>query len=144
MALTAEQTERIRASFMELSRDLPLAGEVFYDRLFAIAPETRALFVTDMADQGAKLMSTISIVVSQLHMRSSLQPLLAELAIRHLAYGVCRVHYEQVGAALDEMLSIVLADRYGEDDREAWMTAYDEIAGTMISAAYGSFADPPR
>lgn len=144
MALTAEQAEHVRASFMALSRDLSLAGEVFYARLFEIAPATREMFVTDMADQGAKLMSTISIIVSQLHMKDTLRPMLSDLATRHLAYGVTRTQYANVGAALDHMLGVVLTDQYSDEVRDAWMAAYGDITAMMIDAAYGEWETPRR
>jgi hemoglobin-like flavoprotein len=49
----------IRASLPMVRQHLDQASEAFYVNLFAIAPELRALFPPDMADQGMRFMSTL-------------------------------------------------------------------------------------
>lgn len=136
MDLTEAQIEAIRRSFMKLSADSQWAGQVFYDHLFDRAPATRDLFVIDIAQQSTKLISTLGLVVSQLQNWRDLEPVIEDLALRHLAYGVKHEHYAHVGAALLSMMHDVLGDGFSDEDAKAWQHAYDKLAAAMIATAY--------
>ena len=136
MQLSASDIDEIRKSFMMVSADQAHAGELFYKKLFEIAPETRDLFVNDMGEQAKKLMNTLSVVVSQLQTWPDLAPLLEDLALRHVAYGVKPEHYQSVGVALLAMMSEMLGEDFTDGMREAWLTAYSGITDHMIDAAY--------
>ena len=64
--LTSQQIEVIQQSFAKIAPISDKATAMFYGRLFEIAPNTRSLFRGDMAEQGRKLMATLSVVVSGL------------------------------------------------------------------------------
>lgn len=134
MTLTDEQIDRLRASFARLAEDREATAALFYHRLFELAPETRPLFRGDLGAQGHKLMNTLGAVVAQIHAFDALRPLLAELARRHVAYGVAPRHYPPVGEALLWMIE----RRTGPcaETRAAWAAAYGAISGAMIAAAY--------
>lgn len=136
MNLDEHQIDTIRATFLTLSADTRRAGDVFYKHLFGIAPDTRNLFVTDIELQGAKLMSTLALVVSQLQTWRDLEPVLEDLALRHLAYGVRRHHYQAVGAALQATLRDILQAAFTPEAETAWARAYDALADTMTAMAY--------
>ncbi|WP_305985601.1 globin domain-containing protein [Roseibium sp. MMSF_3544] len=136
MELSPEEIDLIRTSYFRLSVDLKRAGNVFYEKLFEIAPETRSLFVQDMTVQAGKLMSTLGFVVSQLQNAEDLEPIVKDLALRHLAYGVEKEHYFVVRQALLEMLETVLHGSFSEKDLTAWGRAYDSLVEIMIDAAY--------
>ncbi len=110
MRLTDQEAELVRASFRVLSVDGPGAAACFYGRLFEISPETRGLFVADLARQGVKLMSTLA-------------PVVEDMAFRHLAYGVRPEHYSVVGEALQEMLAERLAADWTPEVAAAWAKA---------------------
>jgi nitric oxide dioxygenase len=65
MNLTSAQIGLIRDSFHLLEPDAEIA-EKFYDRLFEIAPELRALFRSDMTGQGMRFMRTLRVIVQDL------------------------------------------------------------------------------
>lgn len=134
--LTGVEIDAIRESFALVSKDRAHAGELFYRKLFEIAPETRKLFVNDMGEQAKKLINTLSVVVSQLQTWPDLAPLVEDLAFRHVAYGVRPEHYDLVGTALLEMMSEMLDDRFTDTMREAWIKAYGGICRHMIESAY--------
>lgn len=136
MDLTQDDIDIIRACYMQLSSDLQRSGDVFYEALFDIAPDTRELFLADMSSQAMKLMSTIGLVVSQLQNSEALEPVVKDLALRHLAYGVEEQHYGQVREALFRMLGIVLDSAYSNEARIAWGKAYDGLADVMVRVAY--------
>ena len=53
--LTANEIELVRASFAQVVLIQNTAADLFYDRLFAIAPNLRRLFPVDMREQKRKL-----------------------------------------------------------------------------------------
>ena len=58
--LAAPQIALVQNSFAAVLPVTAAAADDFYRRLFAIAPETRAMFRGDMAEQGRKLFQTLA------------------------------------------------------------------------------------
>ena len=136
MHLSDADMDAIRQSFLAVSVDQAHAGELFYEKLFEISPETEQLFVNDINAQAVKLMNILSLIVSQLQTWPDLAPLVEDLAFRHVAYGVLPQHYDAVYVALDAMIAEMLGEEYTDEVRSAWSTAYDGIASHMIETAY--------
>lgn len=136
MALTPDEADLVRASFRVVAQNSQPAAERFYEILFAQAPETRRLFVNDIGQQGAELMSKLGLIVAELQNFDGLRPVLEDLALRHVAYGVKPAHYPPVGAALLDMLAEFLGDDFTPEARAAWAKAYGELSGLMIASAY--------
>ena len=107
------------------------AADIFYQRLFATAPELRSLFKGDMKEQGRKLMATIAVVVNSLDRLDQVLPAVKDLAARHATYGVRNEHYDIVGAALIWTLLTGLGDRFTEAHKAAWSEAYTLLSGVM-------------
>ncbi|MEM9748300.1 MAG: globin family protein [Actinomycetota bacterium] len=139
--MTPAQIELVRTSFSSVEPIADAAAELFYSRLFEIAPETRPLFTGDMAAQGRKLMTTLGVVVRGLEGLDDLMPTVVALAERHVGYGVTAAHYEAVGAALLWTLEKGLGDAYTPDVADAWATTYGVLSDAMTTAAYGSATD---
>lgn len=133
MALTADRLDRLRASHRDLAAHTEAFTTLFFDRLFAVAPEVEPLFRGDRLVQGTKLMNTLGTVVAQLHAIDALRPMLADLARRHVDYGVQPPHYDHVGDAL--LWSITRTVRPCPETAAAWAEAYAALAETMIAAA---------
>lgn len=136
MALTKDEIQLIRESFRMVSQSNEQAADRFYRNLFEAAPETRHLFVNDMKTQGAMLMSKLGLVVAQLQNMDALAPMLEDLALRHVAYGVKPEHYPLVGAALVKMMSDMLGDEFTPEAKAAWINAYNALEMLMVSTAY--------
>jgi nitric oxide dioxygenase len=111
------------------------AGRMFYERLFAIAPETRPLFKIDVENQARKLMDTLAVAISSLRDMPSLLVMLETMAIRHVSYGVRDEHYDKVGDALLWTLERVLGANFTPEVRAAWVTLYQTVASVMRNAA---------
>ncbi len=114
------------------------AADIFYQRLFEIAPEVRPLFKGDIKEQGRKLMATIAIVVNSLDCLDEVLPAVKNLAVRHVGYGVRSEHYDLVGAALIRTLMTGLGDRFTEAHKAAWIETYSALSGVMRVAASGA------
>ena len=65
--MTPEQVKLVQSSFKKVEPIAEQAGDIFYSRLFEIAPEVRPMFPDEMSDQKSKLMSMLSTAVSKLH-----------------------------------------------------------------------------
>ncbi|MEL7343831.1 MAG: globin family protein [Pseudomonadota bacterium] len=135
--------DKIQASFSAVAPISDAAAEIFYARLFEIAPEVKPLFTGDMAEQGKKLMMTLGVVVGGLKDLDALLPVAADLAKRHVGYGVLPEHYPLVGEALIFTLGKGLGEAFTPDVETAWVGAYGTLSGAMIDAAYGSTEAAP-
>jgi hemoglobin-like flavoprotein len=134
--MTPDQTLLIKSSW---ARVLPIAepaASMFYDRLFAIDPATRALFKSgDLTEQRQKLMQALSIVVASLDHLDRLVPTIEDLGRRHAGYAVGPGHYASVGAALLWTLQQGLASAWSSDVEAAWSAAYALLSDVMQQAA---------
>ena len=131
-----DQINLVQTSFAKVVPISETAAELFYGRLFEIAPEVRPLFKGDMKDQGKKLMATLNVAVQSLTDLPKLVPVLEKLAIGHVPYGVKAEHYDKVGAALLWTLEQGLGESWTPETAEAWTKTYKIVASTMINAAY--------
>jgi hemoglobin-like flavoprotein len=131
--MTPEQIYVVKLSFNQVLNQRKLAGELFYDRLFAIAPDVRAMFKGDMEHQGQKMIDMLALTVGNLKDPASLQTMLGDLGRRHVKYGVKDEHYPPVGQALSEMLGEVLGDAFTPQVRDAWTSLYAAVVAAMKS-----------
>lgn len=135
--MTPEQVKLVQQSFAKVA---PLSDQVailFYDRLFEIAPQVRAMFPPDMTEQRRKLMATLAIVVNGLSDLGSILPAVSSLATRHVAYGARAEHYPVVGSALLWTLEQGLGKDWTAEVEDVWAAAYATLSGFMIKQAYG-------
>ena len=135
--MTPDQVKLVQDSFSKVAPISETAALLFYDRLFEIAPQVRAMFPSDMTEQRKKLMAMLAVVVSGLGNLSSILPAASVLAKRHVGYGAKAEHYPVVGAALLWTLEKGLGDAWTPAVADAWGAAYGTLSGYMISEAYG-------
>lgn len=133
--MTPEQVKLVQDSFAKVAPIAPQAADIFYDRLFEIAPEVRPLFPSDLSEQKQKLMSMLSTAVTNLHQLDKILPAVADLGRRHVGYGVNAEHYTPVGEALIYTLEKGLGDDFTPQTKEAWLATYTTLASVMTKAA---------
>ena len=136
--MTPDQVKLVQQSFAKVAPISETAAVLFYDRLFEIAPQVRAMFPADMTEQRKKLMATLAVVVNGLSNLESVLPAASSLARRHVAYGAKPSHYPVVGGALLWTLEKGLGEAWTPETAAAWTAAYGTLSGYMISEAYGS------
>jgi hemoglobin-like flavoprotein len=137
--MTPDQVTLVQNSFRQVIPIKDQAAALFYGRLFETDPTARPLFArTNMAEQGAKLMTTIGFVVAGLKRPEEVVPAAQALARRHIAYGVTEAQYATVGAALLWTLGQGLGAAFTPEVEAAWAAAYTLLAGAMIAAAAGA------
>lgn len=133
--MTPEQVKLVQDSFSKVAPIADKAADLFYDRLFMIAPEVRSLFPSDLTEQKKKLMQMIATAVTNLHQVEKILPAVEELGRRHVGYGVTAKEYEPVGAALLWTLEQGLGPDFTEPVKAAWTQTYLTVAGVMQNAA---------
>jgi hemoglobin-like flavoprotein len=138
--MTPRQIALVRETFATVKPIADAAAALFYERLFALDPSLRALFKSDMREQGAKLMQMIGAAVAGLDAPEKLAPTLHGLGRRHRGYGVEDRHYATVGEALLWTLAQGLGPAFTDEAREAWLAAYALLASVMKQGAAESKA----
>jgi nitric oxide dioxygenase len=98
--MTPKQVALVQDSFAKVAPTSEAAAVLFYDRLFEIVPQMRAMFPDDMIEQRSKLMAMLAAVVKGLGNLEQVLPAASALAKRHVGHGVKAEHYPVVGAAL--------------------------------------------
>ncbi|MEL7466042.1 MAG: globin family protein [Pseudomonadota bacterium] len=134
--MNSDKIALVETSFAQVAPIKDMAAELFYSRLFTIAPEVEPMFKGDMKAQGAKLMATLAVAVNGLRDLDALIPVIQDLAARHVTYGVTPKHYEPVGEALLWTLKQGLGDGYTPEVEAAWIEAYTILSETMVASAY--------
>jgi len=133
--MTVHQIQLVQESY-KLVAAMPAeaVGQLFYDRLFAIAPQVRPLFSrTSVPEQSKKLLATLTYVISWLDRLDSIVPEVEALARRHVHYGVQIHHYALVGQALLWTLEQGLGEAWTPDTKDAWVACYTLLSESMLN-----------
>lgn len=133
--MTPDQVKLVQDSFTKVVPIADKAADLFYDRLFVIAPEVRSLFPDDLSAQKKKLIQMLVTAVTNLHQLEKIVPAVQDLGRRHVGYGVTAGHFEPVGAALLWTLEKGLGPAFTPQVKEAWTMTYTTLAGVMKAAA---------
>lgn len=132
--MTPQQIELVQTSFEKVVPIAGAAADLFYGRLFEIAPEVRPMFPQDMTEQKTKLMAMLGTAVTNLHKLDEILPAVKAMGERHKGYGVTAAQYAPVGAALLWTLEQGLGPDFTPEVKEAWTETYTALAGVMTSA----------
>ena len=138
MLIDTKDIDLVSATRTMFSENGEAVAELFYARLFELAPEVRGMFPTDLAEQGRMLSATLALAVSSLRNWDDLAPILASLARRHIVFGVKSWHYAVVTQALLDTLKAAEVD---PETVAAWNRTMSVICAHMIAAAYGDQID---
>ncbi len=132
--MTPQQIELVQTSFKKVVPIAGTAADLFYNRLFEIAPEVRPMFPQDMKEQKVKLMAMLGTAVSNLHKLDEILPAVKALGQRHKGYGVTAAHYAPVGTALLWTLEQGLGPEFTPEVKAAWTETNTALAGVMTAA----------
>lgn len=133
--MTEKQIELVQTSWEKCIPIADTAASIFYAKLFELDPSLKALFTSDIKEQGKKLMTMITTAVRGLNNLEGIVGAVQAMGKRHTGYGVKDEHYETVGAALIWTLGQGLGDDFTEETKEAWVATYTLLATTMKDAA---------
>jgi hemoglobin-like flavoprotein len=135
--MNVEQVELIRDSLIHVH---PMADQIaksFYARLFEVTPHLQKLFTGDMQRQGAMLMTSLELAVSNLDDPASILPAIQALGERHVSYGVKTEYYPLAREAYLWALEKHLGERFTPLLKEAWAAAFDALTEAMIRVTEG-------
>ncbi len=139
MAITEVQKKLVQDSFAKVEPIADAAAEIFYNKLFTYDSSLKPLFKHDMKDQGKKLMTALKLAVKSLDNLDALVPVLENMAVTHVSYGVKAEDYTPVGNALINTLAEGLGDDFTPACKAAWSEVYKTIAIVVRSKAYPAF-----
>lgn len=133
--MTNRQIELVKSTWSMVAKiDAVVVGELFYNRLFEIAPEVKHLFRSPMPEQSRKLLSMLQYIISKLDRLEDILEEVAQLAQRHVKYGVKPEYFSAVGAALLWTLEKGLGDNWNEETKEAWTECFVTLSSAMIQS----------
>ncbi|BCE00089.1 globin family protein [Marinicellulosiphila megalodicopiae] len=141
MRLSERQVGMIQDSFKKVLPISDAAAQIFYDKLFEYDADLQRLFKQNMGDQGKKLMQTLAVAIGALKDLDKLVPVLQNLAVKHLDYGVKVEDYTPVGNALLFTLEKGLGNSFTQELKQAWIVLLKVVFNVMRQAAYPDF-DP--
>lgn len=131
--MRTDTTQLVQQSWSLVLPIAPQAAALFYANLFQRDPSLQRMFRGDMQQQGRRLMQMIGLAVQRLDDLDGMLSTLREMGQRHTGYGVRRVHYDTMGAALLETLAQVLGQAFTDELALAWAEAYAVLAGAMYA-----------
>lgn len=132
--MTETQIQLVRNTWSYVIVNADEAGELFYNRLFQVAPAVRPMFQGNQKEQARKLMNMVTLIVAKLDKLGDIMHEVKGLARRHNRYGAKPEHYDVVGDCLLWTLEKGLGDRWTTEVKTAWTAVYTLLANAMIEA----------
>ena len=121
----------LQASLHLMLQDEVAFAQLFYDKVFEIAPVARSLFRSNMTDQGRLLTHMLGGIVYALSRPEHLTTGLKKLGQSHVKYGVKAAHYPIVKTAMMATIDETLGDLKTPKTLDAWSTALDFVMDAM-------------
>jgi hemoglobin-like flavoprotein len=134
-SFNASDADKVRESFVNLLPKSDAFSMALYQRLFAVAPETRALFTGNIDMQREKLIAMLALVVRSANNLDALMDDVRELGRRHVEYGVSTNDYVILKDVFVDTLAEFLGDDFNADTRRAWSNLYDTLANAMTGTS---------
>jgi len=132
--ISPEQIKLLQDSFDRVGVTGRVA-DLFYDRLFVIAPHTRTLFPADMEGQKMKFTNMLASIIGLIERQHMFVSIIEDLGRRHARYGVAQADYEAVGQALMWSLEHNLVCEFTNEVRSAWLALFERVRDIMIQAS---------
>ena len=133
--MTTRQAQLIRETFPQVREVAAPLAQLFYGRLFEIAPSVRPMFKSDIRVQGRKFTDMLEALVEGLEDFSQQEPALRAMGLRHVGYGVIPEHYDMLAAAFLWSLSQVLGASFSADVKAAWAALIEDVSTVMKAGA---------
>ncbi len=131
--MDAAQIRLVQESLPSIREHRAPASTNFYDNLFALAPQMKGMFRSDITGQGMRFMTTLATIADLLDEPEELSDEIDELAKAHAGLGVSAADFTPMGAALIATLGETLGDEFTPELEAAWKAAYERFAELMIA-----------
>ncbi|CAJ1338686.1 unnamed protein product [Effrenium voratum] len=136
-----------------------VVGGLFYKKFFKMEPSAKALFPIEVRlrykdwdtdeEEGedptdspalrklwAKFITVVGSAVAGIQDTGKLVPMLQQLGMRHVNYGLKAEYFNLAGKILIEVLAEWLGDSFTKEVENAWSM----VAGFMVATMYGGYA----
>lgn len=133
--MTSTQKRLIRETFPALREVSGPLVQLFYGRLFQIAPAVRPMFRNDIGIQARKFSDMLEALVEGLDDFDQQRAALRTMGLRHVAYGVTPAHYETLAAAFLWALGHMLYPDFSPEIKGAWAALIEEVSSAMQAGA---------
>jgi hemoglobin-like flavoprotein len=130
-SISSRDLTLVRTSFESAQPVLHVAPELFYERLFYLAPSLRHLFPEDLREARRRFVPMLGSIIGALEHPSVLLTLLYHLGRRLAGRGVTGVHYEIVGETLIWTLMRVLSRSFTPEIEAAWRAIYRQLVAQL-------------
>ena len=129
----APQTTPVAMSFAALESNAEPLIDLFFARLFQIAPKLRCMFPNDLHRTKIAFLRTITRLVHADEHSNEWCAELERLGERHKQYGVTDTEYEIFGQALFWTLEKGLGQDWTEPLQHAWHNWYAHLTHRMLA-----------
>ncbi|WP_082375989.1 globin domain-containing protein [Nocardiopsis sp. NRRL B-16309] len=127
--------EAVRASCARLPAGSTRLAERFYENLFAMAPDVRAMFPDDLRPQHKRMATALLEVVRHLDSPDDVAGYLQDLGAQHQReLNVKPEHYPFVGRSLVRAVSEI-SPTWSSSMSSAWVLVYEWITANMLAGA---------
>lgn len=143
--MTPTQIALVQASWQKVDEKNHEVAQMFYQRLFELAPELRQFYQTDLQEYGARLMRNLGMAVTSLRQMDSVLPMLQDFAAQRVERGIKDGYETVVRNAMLWALEQRLAESFTQDVRTAWNETYSLLTGIIgrdsSASLVGDFVD---
>lgn len=130
-----EVIDLVRQSAVDIPQGSARLAKSFYDNLFTMVPEVRAMFSDDIKPQQQRMADALLAVVQHLDDPGEVADYLQRLGLQHrLELGVAPEHYPHVGRALVRAVSEI-SPTWSSSMSSAWVLVYQWISANMLAGA---------
>jgi nitric oxide dioxygenase len=136
--MTPEQLDLVGSTLADVESNSEAFSACFYERLFALAPETRSLFPDNIADQRRKLVGELSFLAEAVSDLPRFVERARDLGARHHRYGARSGDYEAAEQAMLIALAEALGPLWNQPTMYAWQRLYRLMAETMLEGSAGA------
>ncbi|WP_017589247.1 globin domain-containing protein [Nocardiopsis ganjiahuensis] len=139
-----EIIDLVRQSAVDVPQGSTRLAKSFYDNLFSMVPEVRAMFSEDIKPQQQRMADALLAVVQHLDTPDEVADYLRRLGLQHrLELGVLPEHYPHVGRALVRAVSEI-SPTWSSSMSSAWVLVYQWITANMLAGAEQAEAASPN
>jgi hemoglobin-like flavoprotein len=139
-AVSSQQIAAVKSSWAEMTPIADQAAALFYHRLFELDPTLKLVLVSDMEQQGRRLLGMIGIAVNSLDRIDDIVPVVQALGRRHIDYGVKYHDYDTVAAALLWTMTQCLGEAFTTEVEASWIAVYNLFADIMKDATLSVYS----
>jgi hemoglobin-like flavoprotein len=133
--MTEASLQRIAAHYNSVADSMPALAQSFYDRLFIVLPEARAMFKIDIALQSQHMAATLALIVRNMRFLDALEQPLKDFGAQHARVGVRPEHYPIVCRAMVDTLREGSGDKWSPELQTDWTGVLAMISRLMMEGA---------